>query len=156
MRAAVLRADSVGQRIGDWLGPGDPPYLRGVAASCRSLRAIEGRAHLLRVVPPNRLVQSHRDLVQEYTTLRAGCAEARSKALAAAVADDRFWMTGRADDRAARRRALNAARAELSRFRRSALPAFAAAAGRWRSEVLRDLAAAGTPAPDWLVKLPRR
>src|SRR5256885_14115004 len=52
VRASLARAESVSSAIDGFIDPGDPPYLGGIAASCRKLRAVEARGRLLRINPP--------------------------------------------------------------------------------------------------------
>src|SRR5438105_10438773 len=101
VRASLARAESVGSAIGGFIDPGDPPYLGGIAASCRKLRAVEARGRLLRITPPAPLGAKHSNVAVSYAKLRAGCKTARLTALAVRAAMDRFWMTGAPADRAA-------------------------------------------------------
>jgi hypothetical protein len=72
VRASVLRASSVDEAIDGWLVHGDPPYLGGIAARCRSLRAVEPRGRLLRVAPPTGSARSTRASHVHIRTCAAG------------------------------------------------------------------------------------
>ena len=84
VRALVLRAESIREALDCAESQGDPPCWRGVAARCRSLRAVEERGHLLRIGAPVGLLATHSALTRAYSELRDACVEARSTALGVA------------------------------------------------------------------------
>jgi hypothetical protein len=145
MRASVLRTRSLAAAGDCAVRAGDPPCWRDVAASCRSLRAVEERGHLLGIVAPAALRASHAALTRAYSRLRDACAELRLTALGVAVAIER--------DEPKARPAVDAGRAALRRFERTRIAPFTAARRRWRTAALRE-AAAHPVAASWLQRLP--
>jgi hypothetical protein len=134
VRASLARAESVSSAIDGFIDPGDPPYLGGIAASCRKLRAVEARGRLLRITPPAHLGVKHRNVAVSYAKLRAGCKTARLTALAVRAALDRFFMTGAAAD--------------------TTLRSFRLAVRTWRASVVQYAATLGIPPPVWVKELP--
>jgi hypothetical protein len=153
MRASLLRADTVADRIDGWLIHGDPPYLGGIAASCQSLRAVESRGHVLQITAPPRLAGSHARLIRAYVAVRAGCAQARLAALAARTALDRAFTTQSASDRHASDHATAVARRDLQRFNHGALRTFPQTVNRWRLAVVAYETTLGMAPPAWLTQL---
>ena len=152
VRASILRARSVSDRIDGWIADGDPPFLGGIAASCRSLRAVEARGRLLRIDPPQQLGSSHARLMRAYSAARAGCRQARLEALAARAALSRAFRTQSATDRQASDRETLAACTQLRRFAGTTLLAFGRAVATWRSAALSEAQAHGAAA-SWLQEL---
>jgi hypothetical protein len=156
VRASTLRSNSVGVAISGWLDPSDPPYLGQIAASCKKLRAVEARGHLLQVTPPQHLEGNHGDLSRAYSQVRAGCQAARLTALGVRAAIDRSFRTRSAVDKAASQRAEATARQSLARFASTTLRSFTQAVARWRLAVLRYAADLGVRPPEWVKDLPVR
>lgn len=154
MRASVGRVQGVTAAIDGVITAGDPPFTRGVAARCRNLRAVEARGRLLHIRAPAQLQPSHLRLSHAYSGMRAGCKEARLRALAVAAALDRYGRTRDAGDKAVWQRAEAAARPPLQRFALKTLTSFTQAVRAWRWAVFRYAANLGVQTPDWVRELP--
>ena len=154
VRASVLRSNTAGVAIRGWLGPGDPPFLGEIAAACKSLRAVEGLGHLLRVTPPQHLKGNHGDLARAYTQVRAGCQAARITTLDVRAAIDRSFRTRSAADKAASERAEATSRQSLARFASTTLRSFTHAVATWRLALLKYAAHLDVRPPEWLKVLP--
>jgi hypothetical protein len=153
MRASLLRANSVTDRIDSWIMADDPPGLGQIALTCRNLRAVEPRSHVLQITAPPRLAGRHARLIRAYAAARAGCAQARLTALATRTAMERGFTTKSAADKRASDYATAVARRDLGRFARGPLHSFVREVLGWRSAALAEVAALGVTPPAWLTEL---
>lgn len=153
-RASVARAHSVNAAIDGVITAGDPPFMRGVAARCRNLRAVEARGRLLQIKPPAKLQPVHLRLSRAYSKLRAGCTEARLTALGVAAALDRYGKTRSAADKAAWQQAETRARIPLRRFALKTIPSFIEAGRVWRWAVFQYAVSLRVQTPKWVRELP--
>jgi WD40-like Beta Propeller Repeat len=132
LRAAVLRAHLVSSATNGAIFPGDPPFLRQIAARCTRLRALDLAARLAAEEAPRGLQAVERRMGRAYSAIRVGCVTARRVARAA-------FASG----------ADRATREQLKRFL-PILRSFSASVHAWRASVLAQSTTLGVGVPAWV------